>query len=240
MRIRLNRYLSVSGIASRRKSENLIKNSKVKVNGKVVTSLSTIVEVDSDKIECDGKKIKPQRYEYYKMNKPRFYITSMSKSENNRKTIVDLLPKSKTKLFPIGRLDYDTEGLLLFTNDGLMAHHVAHPSFKVTKKYLAYIEGSITQSIISKMRKGAKMKERFLVPTKIILKKVDKNDSLVEIEIHEGRNHIVKHFFKFFGKHVKKLKRIAVGPINLGKLHPGKIEKLDYNELEALLKLVTK
>ena len=142
-----------------------------------------IVEVDSDKIECDGKKIKPQRYEYYKMNKPRFYITSMSKSENNRKTIVELLPKSKTKLFPIGRLDYDTEGLLLFTNDGLMAHHVAHPSFKVTKKYLAYIEGSITQSIISKMRKGAKMKERFLVPTKIILKKVDKNDSLVEIEI---------------------------------------------------------
>ena len=113
MRIRLNRYLSVSGIASRRKSENLIKNSKVKVNGKVVTSLSTIVEVDSDKIECDGKKIKPQRYEYYKMNKPRFYITSMLKSENNRKTIVELLPKSKTKLFPIGRLDYDTEGLLL-------------------------------------------------------------------------------------------------------------------------------
>ena len=99
-------------------------------------------------------------------------------------------------------------------------------------------KNSIPMSVIDETLK--KMKERFLVPTKIILKKVDKNDSLVEIEIHEGRNHIVKHFFKFFGKHVKKLKRIAVGPINLGKLQPGKIEKLDYNELEALLKLVTK
>ena len=239
MKIRLNRYLSVSGVASRRKSEDLIKSSKVKVNGDVVTSLATIVDTNTDKIECEDKVIKPQQYEYYKMNKPRFYLTSMSKDEN-KKTILELLPTSKTKLFPIGRLDYDTEGLLLFTNDGVMAHHIAHPSFNVKKNYLAYIEGKITRSIVLKMRKGAKMKEGLLVPERLVLRKAQNNDSLLEIEIHEGRNHIVKHFFKFFGKQVKKLKRISVGPINLGKLPPGKIEKLDYNELEALLKLVSK
>ena len=238
MRIRLNRYLSVSGIASRRKSEDLIKTSKVKINGKVHNSLATTVDTSIDTIECEGKIVKPQKYEYYKMNKPRFYLTTMSKNED-KKTVVELLPKSKTKLFPIGRLDYDTEGLLLFTNDGILAHHIAHPSFNVKKKYLAYIEGEVAGSVISKMKKGAKMKEGLLVPEQISLKKAGKNDTLMEIEIHEGKNHIVKHFIKFFGKQVKTLKRISVGPIKLGKLASGKIEKLDYNELEALQKLVS-
>ena len=120
-----------------------------------------------------------------------------------------------------------------------MPHHIAHPSFNVKKKYLAYIEGEVAGSVISKMKKGAKMKEGLLVPEQISLKKAGKNDTLMEIEIHEGKNHIVKHFFKFFGKQVNKLKRISVGPIKLGKLASGKIEKLDYNELEALQKLVS-
>ncbi len=238
MKIRLNRYLSVCGLASRRKSENLIVSSQITINGKVSTELQTIIDTELDVVLFNGVRITPQKYEYYKMNKPRFCLTSMSKQET-RKTVAALLPQLPVKLFPIGRLDYDTEGLLLFTNDGTMAHKIAHPSFLVRKAYLTYVEGAISRALISKMKKGAKLRDGFLLSENIDVLSSSKNDSLVKIEIHEGRNHIVKNFFKFFKKRVIKLKRIAVGPIHLGELNPGQITKLDYNEVEALHKLMT-
>ena len=151
----------------------------------------------------------------------------------------DLLPKSTIKLFPIGRLDYDTEGLLLFTNDGETAHRISHPSFLIQKTYLAYLNGKVSDTFFQKMRKGANLKDGFLMPEKLDLLNSTSDETLVKIEIHEGRNHIVKNFFKYFGKEVKKLKRISVGPIKLGELDSGKIIKLDYNELEDLKKLMS-
>ena len=156
-----------------------------------------------------------------------------------KKTVQDLLPKSTIKLFPIGRLDYDTEGLLLFTNDGETAHRISHPSFLIQKTYLAHLSGKVSDTFFQKMRKGANLKDGFLMPEKLDLLNSTSNETLVKIQIHEGRNHIVKNFFKYFGKEVKKLKRISVGPIKLGELDSGKIIKLDYNELEDLKKLMS-
>ena len=160
--------------------------------------------------------------------------------EEKRKTVLDLLPKVKTKLFPIGRLDYDTEGLLLFTNDGQMAHRISHPSFLIQKTYLAHLKGNISKTFFEKMKKGANLSDGFLLPEKLDLLSSNADESLIKMEIHEGRNHIVKNFFKYFGRDVAKLKRISVGPIKLGELESGKIIKLDYNELEELKSIVFK
>ena len=238
MKFRLNRYLSLCGVASRRKAELLIESGEIIVNGKVELRLQKVIDTEIDKVFFKDEEIFPQNFEYYKMNKPRFCLTTMAKDEK-RKTVQDLLPKSTIKLFPIGRLDYDTEGLLLFTNDGETAHRISHPSFLIQKTYLAYLNGKVSDTFFQKMRKGANLKDGFLMPEKLDLLNSTSDETLVKIEIHEGRNRIVKNFFKYFGKEVKKLKRISVGPIKLGELDSGKIIKLDYNELEDLKKLMS-
>ncbi len=236
MKIRLNRFLSLCGLSSRRKAELIIQDGQIYVNGKVETKLQKIIDTENDEVFHQKNRLIPQDFEYYKMNKPRFYLTTMSENEN-RRTVRDLLFGFKTKLFPIGRLDYDTEGLLLFTNDGKIAHRISHPSFLVDKTYLAYLNKKISPTLLDKMRKGANLKDGFLLPGKLVLIKGDLNETLLKIQIHEGRNHIIKNFFKFFGCNVTKLKRISVGPVKLGELESGKIVKLDYNELEELKKL---
>ncbi len=239
MKLRLNRYLSLCGLASRRKAESLIESGEILVNGQVEKRLQKVIDTTKDIVLYQKKRLTVQDFEYYKMNKPRFFLTTMAMDEK-RDTVQDLLPNLDTKLFPIGRLDYDTEGLLLFTNDGHLAHRISHPSFLIQKTYLAYLKGSIGKTFFEKMKKGANLSDGFLLPEKLILMNSNKLESLVRIEIHEGRNHIVKNFFKYFGKDVTKLKRISVGPIKLGELEPGKVVKLDYNELEELKKIAIK
>ena len=224
MKLRLNRYLSLCGLASRRKAEILIESGEIIVNGVVEKRLQRIIDSSKDEVFYKNNKLIVQDFEYYKMNKPRFF----------------LLPKVKTKLFPIGRLDYDTEGLLLFTNDGQMAHRISHPSFLIQKTYLAHLKGNISKTFFEKMKKGANLSDGFLLPEKLDLLSSNADESLIKMEIHEGRNHIVKNFFKYFGRDVAKLKRISVGPIKLGELESGKIIKLDYNELEELKSIVFK
>ena len=239
MKLRLNRYLSLCGLASRRKAEILIESGEIIVNGVVEKRLQRIIDSSKDEVFYKNNKLIVQDFEYYKMNKPRFFLTTMA-IEEKRKTVLDLLPKVKTKLFPIGRLDYDTEGLLLFTNDGQMAHRISHPSFLIQKTYLAHLKGNISKTFFEKMKKGANLSDGFLLPEKLDLLRSNADESLIKMEIHEGRNHIVKNFFKYFGRDVAKLKRISVGPIKLGELESGKIIKLDYNELEELKSIVFK
>ena len=239
MKLRLNRYLSLCGLASRRKAEILIESGEIIVNGVVEKRLQRIIDSSKDEVFYKKNKLIVQDFEYYKMNKPRFFLTTMA-IEEKRKTVLDLLPKVKTKLFPIGRLDYDTEGLLLFTNDGQMAHRISHPSFLIQKTYLAHLKGNISKTFFEKMKKGANLSDGFLLPEKLDPLSSNAGESLIKMEIHEGRNHIVKNFFKYFGRDVAKLKRISVGPIKLGELESGKIIKLDYNELEELKSIVFK
>ena len=237
MRTRLNKFLSLCGVAARRKSDILIQNGEVSVNGVLEIKPQTLINPDKDIVMCNGQILAPQIFEYYIMNKPRFCLTSMSKTEK-KKTILDYLPNTDIKIFPIGRLDFDTEGLLLFTNDGEFAHKISHPSFMVTKTYICHLNGKVSQALIKKMRLGATLSDGFLKPNEIILVKNNIEESIIKITIHEGRNHIVKNFFKYFTKKVNKLKRISIGSINLGELETGKTSKLDYNEVIKLKKQI--
>ena len=170
MRTRLNKFLSLCGVAARRKSDVLIQNGEVSVNGVLEIKPQTLINPDKDIVMCNGQILAPQIFEYYIMNKPRFCLTSMSKTEK-KKTILDYLPNTDIKIFPIGRLDFDTEGLLLFTNDGEFAHKISHPSFMVTKTYICHLNGKVSQALIKKMRLGATLSDGFLKPNEIILVK---------------------------------------------------------------------
>ena len=237
MKTRLNKFLSLCGVAARRKSDILIQNGEVSVNGTLEIKPQTLINPDMDVVKYNGQILLPQIFEYYIMNKPRFCLTSMSKTET-KKTILEYLPDTDVKIFPIGRLDFDTEGLLLFTNDGEFAHKISHPSFMITKTYICHLDGKVSQALIKKMRLGATLSDGFLKPNEIILVKNNIQESIIKITIHEGRNHIVKNFFKYYAMKVKKLKRISIGCINLGELETGKTSKLDYNEVIKLKKQI--
>ena len=237
MKTRLNKFLSLCGVAARRKSDILIQNGEVSVNGTLEIKPQTLINPDMDEVKYNGQILLPQIFEYYIMNKPRFCLTSMSKTET-KKTILEYLPDTDVKIFPIGRLDFDTEGLLLFTNDGEFAHKISHPSFMITKTYICHLDGKVSQALIKKMRLGATLSDGFLKPNEIILVKNNIQESIIKITIHEGRNHIVKNFFKYYAMKVKKLKRISIGCINLGELKTGKTSKLDYNEVMNLKKQI--
>ena len=237
MKTRLNKFLSLCGVAARRKSDILIQNGEVSVNGVLEIKPQTLINPDMDVVKFNGQILLPQIFEYYIMNKPRFCLTSMSKTET-KKTILEYLPDTDVKIFPIGRLDFDTEGLLLFTNDGEFAHKISHPSFMITKTYICHLDGKVSQALIKKMRLGATLSDGFLKPNEIILVKNNIQESIIKITIHEGRNHIVKNFFKYYAMKVKKLKRISIGCINLGELKTGKTSKLDYNEVINLKKQI--
>ena len=237
MRTRLNKFLSLCGVAARRKSDTIIQNGEVLVNDVLEIKPQTLINPDKDIVKFNGEILTPQIFEYYIMNKPRFCLTSMSKTEK-KKTILDYLPNTSIKIFPIGRLDFDTEGLLLLTNDGDFAHKISHPSFMITKTYICHLRGKVSQALIKKMRLGANLSDGFLKPNKITLVKNCIEESIIKITIHEGRNHIVKNFFKYYAKKVNKLKRISIGSINLGELETGKTSKLDYNEVMNLKKQI--
>ena len=237
MRTRLNKFLSLCGVAARRKSDAIIQNGEVLVNDVLEIKPQTLINPDKDIVKFNGEILTPQIFEYYIMNKPRFCLTSMSKTEK-KKTILDYLPNTSIKIFPIGRLDFDTEGLLLLTNDGDFAHKISHPSFMITKTYICHLRGKVSQALIKKMRLGANLSDGFLKPNKITLVKNCIEESIIKITIHEGRNHIVKNFFKYYAKKVNKLKRISIGCINLGELETGKTSKLDYNEVMNLKKQI--
>ena len=179
MRTRLNKFLSLCGVAARRKSDVLIQNGEVSVNGVLEIKPQTLINPDKDIVMCNGQILAPQIFEYYIMNKPRFCLTSMSKTEK-KKTILDYLPNTDIKIFPIGRLDFDTEGLLLFTNDGEFAHKISHPSFMVTKTYICHLNGKVSQALIKKMRLGATLSDGFLKPNEIILVKNNIEESIIK------------------------------------------------------------
>ena len=163
MKIRLNKFLSLCGIAARRKSEEYIQSGRVKINDQTELKPQTIINTEIDTVYFDSIPIKPQKFKYYKMNKPRLCLTTMASDERKR-TVQEFLPKDDVKLFPVGRLDYDTEGLLIFTNDGDFAHKISHPSFEIKKTYLTHLDGDISDGLLIKMSKGAKLSDGFLLP----------------------------------------------------------------------------
>lgn len=230
---RLQKLIAESGYTSRRKAEELITSGKVKVDGKIVTELGTKVNKDV-KIEIEGKLLKLEEKEYYLLNKPREYICSLD-DEKGRKIITDLIA-TKARIYPVGRLDYDTTGLIILTNDGELTNILSHPSSGVEKTYLAKIEGILTPVEIQNLKKGIVIDNKKCNIKRIKVRKRDKvkNTDLVEIVIEEGRNHIVKRIFESINHHVEKLTRIRYAFLDLGDLKSGDYRILTNNEVRRL------
>lgn len=234
-KVRLQKAMADAGVASRRKSEAMISDGEVTVNGKVVREMGVKVD-SSDKIEVNGMPLKTEKKRYILMYKPRGVISAV-KDDKDRKVITDLLEDVDERVYPIGRLDYDTSGLILLTNDGEFANQLMHPRYKVDKTYVAKIEGILTTEEIRTIEKGIKFKEYTSAPAKlkVMSKDVKKNFSIVKLTIHEGHNHQVKNMFEFVKHPVTKLARESYGFLTLEGLVSGKYRNLTRQEV-ALLK----
>lgn len=234
--MRINKYLADCGVASRRKCDELILQGKVKVNGKIVKELGVDIK-PTDIVAFQGRTVKPSINKvYYKLHKPKGYVTTAN-DEKGRKTVLDLMRNVQERIYPIGRLDYDTEGLLILTNDGDITNILTHPKSLVDKKYIATLEGQITADEIKQITKGVDIGGYVTQPCKAMIMSSDEKTSKVEIIISEGKNHQVKKMFEAVGKNVAFLKRVSIGNINLGGLARGEYKKLNPKEIAYLKSL---
>lgn len=233
---RLQKYISECGIASRRKAEELILAGKVKVNGEVVKTLGTKVN-SGDMVSVNGQILTNESKEYYLLNKPREVISSVS-DDKHRKTVVDFINTDK-RIYPIGRLDYDTTGIILLTNDGELSNILTHPSRDIEKEYIAKIKGFLTKEETTKLCNGVLLNGIKTKPAYFKMKKYDKktDTAYVRVIITEGRNHQVKDMFKSVGKDVLKLTRERYAFLDLGNLKSGEYRKLTIKEVKMLYSL---
>ncbi len=237
--MRLNKYLAAAGIGSRRKVEEYILSRRVKVNGEVVTDLGRTVEPGRDEVLLDEEPVIIQDKVYLVLNKPEGVITS-ARDEFGRPTVFDLLPPMKARVFPVGRLDADTSGLLLLTNDGDLAFKLTHPSWEVEKTYRVVVKGKIEGEAVRKLESGIWLAEGKTKPAKVRVIKAERERSVCEITITEGFNRQVRRMFAKVDLKVKHLVRRRVGPIELGELPIGKVRLLTPDEVEALRRSVRK
>ena len=233
---RLQKYLSERGVASRRKAEELIKEGKVKVNGKVVKKMGVKVSND-DFIEVLGKTLTEPKKQYYLLYKPREVISSAS-DEKGRKTVVDLI-KTKDRIYPVGRLDYDTTGIILLTNDGELSNHLTHPSHNIEKEYLAKVKGFFKKEDAITLSSGIMLDGKKTKPALFKMDRYDKktDSSYVKVIITEGRNHQVKNMFKQLNYDVQKLKRERYAFLDLSGLKSGEYRELSIKEVKQLYSL---
>ena len=236
---RIQKIIANSGYCSRRKAEELIKAGKVKLNGEVIRELGTKANY-SDQIMVDNHLISEENKVDYLLNKPRSIITSVS-DDKKRKTVVDLIYTDK-RIYPVGRLDYDTTGILILTNDGELANLIMHPKNKIDKVYIAKVKGLVTKEIAMKLSNGVFVDGKKTSKAHVKVKKYDKKSqtSVVELTIHEGRNHQVKKMFEAVGFEVLKLKRERISFLDVSNLKSGEYRKLSIKEVKKLYSEVKK
>ena len=234
--MRLQKYIAEAQIASRRKAEEMILAGRVSVNGKIITELGTKVESDSDVVRVDGKEIHIcEKLVYIMLNKPEGCVTTV-KDQFNRKSVMDYVSDIKERIYPVGRLDYDTSGLLIMTNDGEMTYRLTHPKHNVEKTYIAHVDRKPDERDMEKFRKGIVIDGRKTAEAEIKIIKEGKLTEL-EIKIKEGRNRQVRKMCAAINCNVVKLKRIATGKLELGELEKGKYRYLDEKEILYLKSL---
>ncbi len=234
---RLQKILSEAGVASRRKAEDMIREGRVTINGRTAR-IGEKADPSIDHIKIDGRKIAPSSEKIYLMlNKPRGIVTTSDDPEG-RTTVLDLVKIQKPRLFPVGRLDFDAEGLLLLTNDGEMAHRLMHPSFEVPRTYHVKLQGKPIQEEIGKLRRGVTLADGRSAPCRIASLKETEGNLWVEMVLHEGRNRQVKRMWEKVGYFVLKLKRVGFGGLALGRMKPVEYRFLREREVRKLRELV--
>jgi 23S rRNA pseudouridine2605 synthase len=233
--VRLQKLLATSGVASRRKCEELMLAGEVEVDGEVVTRLGTKVDPATAVIRVSGRRLPPASPNVYLvLNKPRGVVSTMSDPQG-RRTLGDLVADRPERLFHVGRLDTDTSGLIVLTNDGDFAQRLAHPSYEVDKTYVAEVDGEVTKATLRTLREGITLEDGPVTVSKARVVQQGKGKSIVELVIHEGRNRIVRRLLDHVGHPVKRLTRTAIGPVRLGRLPEGALRELTRDELGVLL-----
>lgn len=234
--MRINKFIAESGVASRRASDELIKDGQVKINGRIA-NLGEEVDINSDTVTVKGKPVSPvKKFDYYIMNKPKGYVCTV-KDDKGRKTVMDLLPPNMKRVFPVGRLDYDTEGLLILTNDGELTFKLTHPKNEVPKTYLVKTEKPVGDDDLSKLRSGVVIDGVKTKKCNVRLIETDKTSSKLHVTITEGRNRQVRKMFEAVNNCVDFLKRIKIGDLTLSGLDRGQVRQLSQSEIEYLLNL---
>ncbi|MHA8111161.1 pseudouridine synthase [Lactobacillaceae bacterium Melli_B4] len=239
---RLQKVMAKAGVASRRKSEAIIAAGRVKVNGQVVTELGTKVKA-SDDVQVDEVPISREQPVYYLLYKPRQVISTVN-DEKDRKTVMDYFPEVSERIYPVGRLDYDTAGLLLMTNDGDLDNRLTHPKYEINKVYVAKVTGMPTNEELKRLRLGVVIDGKKTAPAKTKVLETPNNyqvkNAVIQLTIHEGRNHEVKKMFEAIGHPVKKLNRVQYGFLTLGNLKPGEYRPLKKVEVDRLREMTSK
>lgn len=235
--MRIQKFMAKCGVASRRKSEELIRQGLVEVNGQVITEPGLKIDPDKDLVKVNNKKIKLESKKVYIMlNKPLGYVTSL-KDEKNRRGVTDLIDGVRERIYPVGRLDIDTTGLLLLTNDGDLTYRLTHPSNEVVKRYIAVVEGVPNKRELESFRQGLLIDGKKTAKAYIKILRSFEDESILDIRIHEGRNRQVRKMCEAINHPVKKLKRVAIGELELGDLHVGNWRFLTEEEIAYLKSL---
>ncbi|MGM0445572.1 MAG: pseudouridine synthase [Bacillota bacterium] len=234
---RLQKVMAHAGVASRRKSEEIIAAGRVKVNGKTVTEMGTKVDPQNDIIEVDGKEISKEKKVYYKLYKPTDFVTTVDDPQG-RETVLDLIDDIKQRVYPVGRLDMDSSGLLILTNDGDLTYKITHPSHELKKEYEVVINGKLNSINLNKFRQGIKLQEGKTSPARIYKINEDSKNTTYKVTIHEGMNRQIRRMFNKLGYNVVSLKRVRIGNITLGSLRPAEYKPIGKEDLQDLLRLL--
>lgn len=231
---RLQKFIARCGVASRREAENIILSGRVRVNKKIITELGTKIDEDNDKVFLDGERIQPEKKLYYIMlNKPKGYVTTV-KDEFDRKTVLELVSDIDARLYPVGRLDFDSEGLLLLTNDGDFAYKMTHPTQHIPKKYHAIVNGIADLGHVMKLREGVVIDSYLTKPAKVEIAETRERTTQLNITISEGKNRQIRRMCEAVGLSVIKLTRVSIGAVTLGNLPKGKWRHLTEAEVKLL------
>jgi 23S rRNA pseudouridine2605 synthase len=235
--VRLQKFLAEAGVASRRGSEQVIVAGRVTVNGQLTSQLGAKVDPQHDRVAVDGREVAPKRKLYIALNKPPGFICTRG-TEDDRKRIGDLLPREWTELFSVGRLDYQSEGLIFLTNDGEFCLKLTHPRYGIPRIYVAWIEGRVTTEMLKKFTQGVVSAGEKLQARRVRLISANNSNSIVEMELAEGKNREVRRLFETQNLTVRRLQRVQIGPIKLGQLPVGKWRVLTEPEIKSLLPML--
>jgi 23S rRNA pseudouridine2605 synthase len=235
---RLQKVLAAAGLGSRRSCEELILAGRVEVDGKVVTELGTRVGPGREQIRVDGVRLRQPKRVYYALNKP-LGVVCTNRDPSGRPRTIDLIPAVRERLFTVGRLDLHSDGLIVLTNDGQLANQLTHPRYGVRKTYRVLVAGHLDREVASKLRRGVRLAEGFAKVAGVRIKKHQKQSTLLEVVLNEGRNREIRRVLARVGHKVLRLTRIGIGPLRLGDLDPGEYRRLGRREVDALRRAAT-